>query len=271
MEYSISVNQVKSVEWGLSMGESLLFSYLVTVGSWAKCLPDSPEFKWISNSKLAEELPLVCAHQGSARRHMASLEIKGLLNRIVVANKSYFKITQKGLGWRSATLSGDQKAESKPNQNEQAKPIGSPKTNESVRPKPNESVRRSYTPLNHINQDQEKPMPEDVLKKKWAGYLESRKEKRRTMNDAALDLAVENIGKVVKEGYSLSDVLDALIVGGWQTVTVEYMEGKAKRHMAPEQKKKSESAQNAPKDFNQSAYEAANAEKLSKMMAGIGK
>lgn len=132
MENQLYVNQLKSQEWGLSMGEALLFSFVVSPGEWVDRLPEDPRFIWMANSKLAEELPLVISHKGSARRHMASFEEKGLVERRVVGNRSYYRVTEKGQTWRKTST---------------------PRANESVEQgerngsaKANESVHQSSTP-----------------------------------------------------------------------------------------------------------------------------
>ena len=201
---------------------------------------------------------------------MKALEEKGLVKRLVAANKGYFKVTDKGMTWSTDTGGPNQSVgPAEPNESVQAEPDCAAKANESVATKPNESVQRSYIPLNQINQNQEKPLPDDVLQKKWKGYLDSRKEKRRTMNEAALSLAVDSIGRVVKDGYKLVDILDSMTVGGWQTVTSEYMQGKAAKKKTF--KPAGQTTSTDPLGQNTAAYEAKAAAELAAKIAAMTK
>lgn len=162
MEYSIYINQKAAVNWDLSMAESMMFAYLVSSCGWMAALSDDTRFKWASNTKLAEELPLVCEHQGSVRRHMKTLESKELIERRVVGNRSYFRITDKGALWKSDSL---------PNPNETVQPKtkgernGTAKANETVGVDPNETVRQSDNQLSDLpNQIKETDIPALVVR-----------------------------------------------------------------------------------------------------------
>lgn len=67
-------------------------------------------------------------------------------------------------------------------------------------------------------------LPEWMPTEKWGAYLETRKAKRRPMNAESLVRTVSAIEKVLADGYSLDDVLEAMISTGWQTVKSEYMD-----------------------------------------------
>ena len=158
MEFSLYINQKAAVAWELSINEATLFSYLINGGNaWMRFLPDEPDFRNVANAKLVKELPLICKHEGTARRHMAVLENRGLIERRVVSNRSYFKITEKGFLWKSDTFSG-------PNESvrpaPKAKRNGLAKPNESVCPRPNESVRQSDKPTSSDKPISDQDLPE---------------------------------------------------------------------------------------------------------------
>jgi len=158
VEFSLYINQKAAIAWELSISEATLFSYLINGGNaWMRFLPDEPEFRNIANAKIAKELPLICKHEGTARRHMAVLEDRGLIERRVVSNRSYFKITEKGFSWKSDTFS-------EPNESVRPKPKakrnGLAKPNESVCPRPNESVWQSDKPTSSDKPISDQDLPE---------------------------------------------------------------------------------------------------------------
>ena len=65
-------------------------------------------------------------------------------------------------------------------------------------------------------------MPE----KKWLAYLTSRKEKKHPMNQAALELCVDAIGKTSGAGVAIDEILDRMIETGWRTVKPEWFRDK---------------------------------------------
>lgn len=146
MEYSLYINQIKAVEWDLSAGEAHIFSYLINSIGWATPHPEKPGYFWFANAKLAEELPWICKHKGTAARHVSALESKGLVNRTTHKNKSYVRITQKGATWKSSTIKVNESVE--PEQKRSTNRLNSrPKVNESVEPRVNESVDQSDIPI----------------------------------------------------------------------------------------------------------------------------
>lgn len=139
MRYSLYINQQLAVEWDLSLQETMLFSYLVnTPTGWMQRLPEDPEYQWASNAMLAAELPLVCSHKATARKHMAALEDRGLLIRRCVGNKSYFKITEKGFLWLDP-------------EKHRASGTARPRASGSARPRASGSTHQSNTLTNQIN------------------------------------------------------------------------------------------------------------------------
>lgn len=155
MEYTLHINQCRAIEWELSMGEALLFGYLTTVGTWAKHAPDGSGHFWLSSEKLRTELPLVCAHKDSARRHMRVLETKGLVHRRRIGNEAYFRVTDKGSLWRSKTVaaSPDESVRTS-GKSGRIGPELDPSPDESVRASPDESAHQSVLPTTSVLPEQ---------------------------------------------------------------------------------------------------------------------
>lgn len=107
MQFSLYINQEMAVEWDLTANQSMVFDFILKAASWAERHPDNAEFYWVSKGKIAEEMPLVCSKPASAQRIVTQLTEKGLLERTLFKNRSYYMVTKKGLRWISDTLSKD--------------------------------------------------------------------------------------------------------------------------------------------------------------------
>lgn len=103
MQYSLFLNQVRMVEWSLNLQQAVLFSFLYELPSWCESKQvDGKAFYWISKEKVAEELPAISPKPDTIKRYMASLEKLGVIERVVVSNKTHVRITDKGRTWNKA-------------------------------------------------------------------------------------------------------------------------------------------------------------------------
>ncbi|WP_271270249.1 DnaT-like ssDNA-binding domain-containing protein [Aliamphritea hakodatensis] len=103
MQYSLFLNQVRMVEWSLNLQQAVLFSFLYELPSWCESKQiDGKAFYWISKEKVAEELPAISPKPDTIKRYMASLEKLGVIERVVISNKTHVRITDKGRTWNKA-------------------------------------------------------------------------------------------------------------------------------------------------------------------------
>ncbi|WP_261840975.1 DnaT-like ssDNA-binding domain-containing protein [Aliamphritea ceti] len=103
MQYSLFINQVRMVEWELNLQQAVLFGFLYELPSWSDSKPIKGQlFYWISKEKIAEELPAISPKPDTIKRYMATLEKQGLIERAVVNNRVYVRITRKGKQWNKA-------------------------------------------------------------------------------------------------------------------------------------------------------------------------
>lgn len=121
MQYLVSINQTKALEWGLNAQQAMLFAFLHQVPTWA----DSREIDgvvWfnIGKGKVIEELPLLTDKPDTVYRLMKQLRAAGLICMTSCDNKTYIHLTEKAKGWNRA-----QGSEKYPTQ--KAKPKGSEK------------------------------------------------------------------------------------------------------------------------------------------------
>jgi|25BtaG_2_1085352.scaffolds.fasta_scaffold00020_81 hypothetical protein len=121
MQYLVSINQTKALEWGLNAQQAMLFAFLHQVPTWA----DSREIDgvvWfnIGKGKVIEELPLLTDKPDTVYRLMKQLRATGLICMTSCDNKTYIRLTEKAKGWNR--VQGSEK-----NPTPKAKPKGTEK------------------------------------------------------------------------------------------------------------------------------------------------
>ncbi|MGV2930176.1 DnaT-like ssDNA-binding domain-containing protein [Vreelandella venusta] len=100
MQYHVSINQTKALEWGLNAQQAMLFAILHQVPTWADSR-DIDGVVWfnISKGKVIEELPLLTDKPDTVYRLMKQLCAAGLICMTSCDNKTYIRLTEKAKGW----------------------------------------------------------------------------------------------------------------------------------------------------------------------------
>lgn len=100
MKYSILINQVRALEWGLTTSEAVVFSWIYELASWAdKLIYDDKTYYFSSRAKACEELPIVTEKSDTMYRLYKSLEKKGLVSIVTINKNDYIALTEKGKQW----------------------------------------------------------------------------------------------------------------------------------------------------------------------------
>lgn len=88
------------MDWELTTSESVVFSWIYELASWAdKLIYNGETYYHASRYKACEELPLVTNKIDTMYRLYKSLEKKGLISIVVLDKKDYICITEKGKLW----------------------------------------------------------------------------------------------------------------------------------------------------------------------------
>ncbi|MCK2042539.1 hypothetical protein KZO83_07535 [Chromohalobacter sp. TMW 2.2308] len=104
MQYLVAINQAKAVEWGLNAQQAMLFAFLHQVPTWADARQiDGHTYFNIGKGKICEELPLLTDKHDTAYRLMKQLAKLDLIVMTSCDNRTYMRLTEKGITWnRSA-------------------------------------------------------------------------------------------------------------------------------------------------------------------------
>ena len=100
MKYSSYIDNVRSLDWGLTIQQAYIFSWLWDIPSWADtAIFDNDVWYFASKTKALDELPLLTTKIDTVYRHYKSLKDKGLIDIKKVDGKDYIKFTEKSKDW----------------------------------------------------------------------------------------------------------------------------------------------------------------------------
>ncbi|QIM65241.1 conserved phage C-terminal domain-containing protein [Frederiksenia canicola] len=104
MRYSIHINQVRCVEWGIKPSLGGIVDLINQASSWAEAsVVNGFTYYWIEPSKVAEELIAEDWKRDTARRHMNTLKDKDIIDLVIMDGKYYVRLTEKGATWNQVT------------------------------------------------------------------------------------------------------------------------------------------------------------------------
>lgn len=104
MRYSIHINQVRCVEWGIKPSLGGIVDLINQASSWAEAsVVNGFTYYWIEPAKVAEELISEDWKRDTARRHMNTLKDKGIIDLVVMNGRYYVRLTEKGATWNQIT------------------------------------------------------------------------------------------------------------------------------------------------------------------------
>jgi DNA-binding PadR family transcriptional regulator len=113
MQYTLTISQTKSLEWGLNAQQALLFAFVYECPSWARPIKtDTGIFYALSKAKITEELPLLTAKPDTAYRLLKQLEAAGVIGLSHTSSITLVRLTDKGREWNRA-VDGSEKYPSK--------------------------------------------------------------------------------------------------------------------------------------------------------------
>ena len=100
MQYTITINQLKALEWGLNAQQTLLFAFVYECPSWANPIKtDSGIYFALSKAKIVEELPLLTDKPDTAYRLLKALRDAGLIELSSTSSITLIRLTEKAKEW----------------------------------------------------------------------------------------------------------------------------------------------------------------------------
>lgn len=100
MQFTVMIDQVKALEWGLNAQQAMLFAVIYQVPSWARPVNvGGKTFYALSKAKIVEELPLLTDRPDTAYRMLKALELIEIIELSSTPKITLVKITEKGRTW----------------------------------------------------------------------------------------------------------------------------------------------------------------------------
>jgi DNA-binding PadR family transcriptional regulator len=104
MKYTINIDQVKSLEWGLTLSEAALFSFVYALPSWAEQMHIGGQTWYFgSRNKAVQEVPIITDKADTIYRLYKSLQAKGLIEWQKFGEKDVIRLTDKAKEWNTVT------------------------------------------------------------------------------------------------------------------------------------------------------------------------
>ena len=115
MIYTLSINQEKCLEWGITISQGALIDAINRASSWANPkIVEGIKYFWVSRNKLLDEIPLAYGKADTIYRAFKTLVKKGLITYIKEGRNDMVCLTEKGKTWNvKGTLIGDAMLEEK--------------------------------------------------------------------------------------------------------------------------------------------------------------
>lgn len=102
MKYSINIDQINALDWGLSLSEAAVFTYLFNVPTWADAIQiDGQTFYFAARQKTCQDIPLISDKPDTIYRIYRALHEKGVISYLKHMGRDCMRITEKGKGWNS--------------------------------------------------------------------------------------------------------------------------------------------------------------------------
>ncbi len=103
MQFILTVNQVKALEWGLNAQQALLFSFVYTAPSWCRpVVVDGKTYYALSKAKIAAEIPLLTDKPDTAYRILKALELVDVIELSSTPKITLVRLTEKGRTWNTS-------------------------------------------------------------------------------------------------------------------------------------------------------------------------
>lgn len=100
MRYSLSIDQPKSVEWGLNINQAHLFSLLTQLNMWAQeIIIDGKTYYFASRNMVIKEIPLCYSKPDTVYKAFCKLRDLNLIEYKKFGSKDLIRIAEKGMSW----------------------------------------------------------------------------------------------------------------------------------------------------------------------------
>ena len=231
MKYTSTINNVKCVEWGLTLSQAFLVELLVFSAAWAQReTVDGVDYYWVSRNKVLDEIPNAFKTADTVYRALLVLNEKGVIEYKKLGRKDIFRLTDKGKEWIFKPSLSESKLGNKSElaQNSEINPnkLGNKsEVNSEINPTDKDTSINKDTTNKESDSTKKKKVekPTDVSNQVWSDFLELRKTKKAPLSVTAWNQAKKQIDQAMdKTGHSLEQVMTEWVLAGWTGFKCEW-------------------------------------------------
>lgn len=100
MQYTIKINQLRALQWGLNFQQAGLFAFLYECPSWCQQIDiDGNVYTFVARTMVCEQMPLLTDKPDTVYRLLRVLRDKGLVDHIKQGKRDLVAITELGRTW----------------------------------------------------------------------------------------------------------------------------------------------------------------------------
>lgn len=231
MKYTSTINNVKCVEWDLTLSQAFLVELLVFSAAWAQReTVDGIDYYWVSRNKVLDEIPNAFKTADTVYRALIALNDKGVIEYKKLGRKDIFRLTDKGKEWIFKPSLSESKLGNKSElaQNSEINPnkLGNKsEVNSEINPTDKDTSTNKDTTNKESNGTKKKKVekPTDVSNQVWSDFLELRKTKKAPLSVTAWNQAKKQVDQAMdKTGHSLEQVMTEWVLAGWTGFKCEW-------------------------------------------------
>ncbi len=244
MKYSSTINNIKCLEWDLTLSQAFLLDLLTYAPHWAQTEKlDGVDYYWVSRNKVLDEIPNAFKTADTVYRALKELHQKGVIQHQKLGRKDMVRFTEKGLEWVFKTAPNpDLKLGNKSELGQNSEINPSKLGNKSEKQPQNSEINPTDNTTNSNKGTNDKkdspkfnpmdyPVPDFVSKEAWIAYIQMRVDNKKAPTENALGLLVKKLRKWYDAGWNVDETIENSAISNYPNI----YDPKNKRNQQPQQ------------------------------------
>ena len=231
MKYNSTINNVKCLEWDLTLSQAFLLDLLTYAPHWAQTEKlDGIDYYWVSRNKVLDEIPNAFKTADTVYRALKELHQKGVIEHQKLGRKDMVRFTDKGREWVFKTepmpdvkLGNKSELPQKSEKNPSKLGNKSEKQPQNSEKNPTDNTTNSNKGTNDKKDSPEfKPMdypiPDFVNAEAWTAYIQMRVDKKKAPTEYALGLLVKKLRKWYDDGWNVDETIENSAISNYPNI-----------------------------------------------------
>ena len=244
MKYSSTINNIKCLEWDLTLSQAFLLDLLTYAPHWAQTEKlNGIDYYWVSRNKVLDEIPNAFKTADTVYRALKELHQKGVIEHQKLGRKDMIRFTEKGLEWVFKTApTPDLKLGNKSELGQNSEINPTKLGNKSEKTPKNSEINPTDNTTNSNKGTKDKkdspkfnpmeyPVPEFVSKEAWIAYIQMRVDNKKAPTENALGLLVKKLRKWYDAGWNVDETIENSAISNYPNI----YDPKNKRNQQPQQ------------------------------------